>query len=153
MKYVKDAYQRDLTAVSDSTPLVRVIHVMKRHRLNVIPVVDKKGNYIGSISEQDILSEAVPSYVKLMRSTSFMSEINRALRNLEGRIEVPCVEFVNRNYPTLTLNDTLSHAAEVMYREKKVMVPVIEDGQLAGLICRIDVLSFSLNSNLETEKL
>lgn len=145
MKYVKDALQKDLTAVYENTSLKRVITTMKRHRINAIPVVSKTGVYLGCISEQEVLNEAVPSYMKMMRSTSFMSEINKVLSNLVEHLEKPASEFTNKNYPFLQLNDTLSHAAEIMYREKKVLLPVINKGRLAGMICRMDVIYEAIN--------
>ena len=64
MKQVKDFIVKDITSVNENSTVRRAIKTMRLHRLSVVPVVNKLGEFIGCIREEDILEAAVPDYMK-----------------------------------------------------------------------------------------
>lgn len=152
MKSVGEYTFRDISSVYVDTPLSRVIKIMVRNHIGAVPVVNKLGEYIGCISEHDILAAAVPGYMKIMRSTLFMAEMNKTISHLKGLLDHPAKDFMDRNYPTISVNDKVSFAAETMYRLHHKILPVLEGKRLVGLLTRIDILAISLegiDSNLD----
>ena len=82
MTYVKNYTYKDISSVHEKSTLRRVIQIMCLHRINAVPVVNKKGEYLGCISEHDILSFAIPGYMKIMKNTSFMADLNHTMKHL-----------------------------------------------------------------------
>lgn len=145
MKKVRDYIYRDICSVNENSTLRRVINTMKLHRLSAVPVVNKFGEYSGCICEQDILNAAIPAYMKSMYDTAFMAEIDQITKHLRQLLDEKAIQFVNEKYPFISPDESMSYAADVLYRQQCTILPVIEGKQLIGLLTRIEVLSVSLD--------
>lgn len=144
MKQVRDYIYKDICSVNENSTLRRVINTMKLHRLSAVPVVNKLGEYVGCIGEQDILNVAIPTYMKSMYDTSFMAGIDQITKHLQKMLDEKAIQFVNEKYPFISPGESMSYAADVLHRQHCTILPVIEGKQLIGLLTRIEVLSVSL---------
>ena len=72
---------------------------MKLHRTSVVPVVNKLCEYQGCISEAGILNAAVPTYMKTMKDTSFMAQLDQITVRLKNILDKKVSEFIDRDYP------------------------------------------------------
>ncbi len=145
MKKVRDFIYRDITCVCEKSTLSRVINTMKLHRLSVLPVVNKLGDYVGCISEQGILNAAIPDYMKSITNTSFMAGLDQVTIHLKKKLDTSADLFLDKDYPYVSPEDSMSYAADLLYRMNGTILPVVEDGRLIGLITRIEILSVSLD--------
>ncbi|MCG8582803.1 MAG: CBS domain-containing protein [Bacteroidales bacterium] len=145
MKKIRDYIHRDITCVNENSSLRRVINTMKLHRLSALPVVNKLGEYVGCISEQDVLNEAIPAYMKSMYDTSFMAGLDQITIHLKDKLEHKIIDFIDNDYPYVSPDETMSYAADLLYRQKGTILPVVEDKTLIGLLTRIEILSLSLH--------
>ena len=118
---------------------------MKLHRTSVVPVVNQLGEYVGCISEDDILKASVPQYMKSLYNTSFMADIDRISAHLKDILSEKAIDFSDKKYPYVRPNDSMSYAADLLYRSSRNMIPVVEGKTLIGLVTRIEILSASLN--------
>ncbi len=118
---------------------------MKLHRLSVLPVVDKLGDYRGCISEQNILNAAIPEYMKSISNTSFMAGLDHVMHNLQNKLNDSITEFMDEDFPYVSPDDSMSYAADLLYRSNGTIIPVVEGRMLIGLISRIEILSVSLD--------
>jgi CBS domain-containing protein len=87
MKRVKDFLLKDISSVNENSTLRRVIRTMRLQRLSAIPVVNVLGEYMGCITEQDILDAAIPSYMKSIYNTSFMADLDQITSHLQGILD------------------------------------------------------------------
>lgn len=145
MKLVKEFMHRDITSVSENSDLSHVIKIMKRHRMGAVPFVDQKGTYIGCITAQDVLNIAVPEYMKSIYHTSFMANMDQITNHLKEMLNEKAVRFMNKKRATLNPSDTMSYAADLLYRNKRTIIPVIEGKNQVGWITKIDIISMSLD--------
>lgn len=143
---VKDYTYKDITAVNDDSSLFRVLTTMQRNRVSAIPIVTKTGMYVGCICEQDILNASAPNYMRMLRNTSFMVDLNKMMHHLQKILHEPAIQYIDKNYPTINCDESVAYAAELMYRSKKTVLPVLDKHQIYGLITRIDILSITLKS-------
>lgn len=150
MKLVKDNIYKDISCVCEFSSLRQVIRIMKLHRIPAVPVVNQLGEYLGCISEREILSVAVPEYMKSMYNTSFMHNLDQIINHLSGILDEQAINFLEKNYPYVSPDDSMSYAADLLYRSQRTILPVVDGKILAGWISRIEILSVSLdeqNSN------
>ena len=147
MKIVRDYIYKDLSSVDEDSTLRRVIKTMKRHRSSAIPVVNLLGEYVGCISEQSILDAAVPAYMKSMYDTSFMAGLDQITSHLKSLLDKKTAHFVDKKYPCVSPDDSMSYAADLLYRLKGTILPVVEGKTLIGLLTRIEILSVSLDNS------
>lgn len=145
MKRVKDYLFKDLSTINEDSTIRRVINTMRLHRLRAIPVVNHFGDYIGCISEQDILEASIPSYIKSIYNTSFMADIDQIASYLHGILDERVAALVDRKYPWISPNDSMSYAADLLSRTNVPMLPVLHGKMVVGMITRIEILSISLD--------
>lgn len=144
MNKVRDYIYKDISSVNENSDLRRVIITMRRHHVCAVPVVNHLGDYIGCISEQDILNASVPEYMKSIYNTSFMADLDQVTQHLQAILDHKVITVTDKNYPTVAPEDSMSYAADLLYRSTKTVLPVVEGKTLLGLITRIEILSVSL---------
>lgn len=145
MRRVKDFLHKDISSINENTTMRRVIRTMRLHRVSAIAVVNALGEYIGCITEQDILDAAIPNYMKSIYNTSFMADLDQITNHLQGILDEKVAGLVDNKYPWVSPNDSMSYAADLLYRSKGAFLPVVEGKTLVGLITRIEILCVSLN--------
>lgn len=145
MKRVSDFIYKDISSVSENSTICRVIKIMRLHRISAVPVVNQLGEYVGCVSEKDILDAAVPSYMKSIYNTSFMAKLDQVTNHLHDILDQKAINYIDPKYPFVSPNHSMSYAADLLYRSQKTILPVVDNQRLIGLVSRIDVISAALN--------
>lgn len=110
------------TSFSDAYRLIR------EKKIRHLPVVDKKGKLIGIVTQKDLLHASPSSATALS-----VFEINYLLTTLH-------VREVMSSPPITVQEDTpIEEAAKVMVQNEIGCLPVIQDGNLVGLITETDI--------------
>ena len=105
---------------------------------------------IGIISEDDVISETIPSYFGLLHSASFIPDTNQMKRELSEIKDEPIGKFIKRTVITIEENDTILHAADLLLRHKLLNLFVVDkDARLTGIINRSRILLAVLHEVLE----
>lgn len=144
MKQVKDFIYKDLSSVNEDSSLRRVIKTMRLHRISAVPVVNYLGEYVGCISDHDILKAAIPEYMKWIYDTSFMADLDQITLHLQKILDEKAIKFVNKDYPTIAPHNSMSYAADLLFRSQGTILPVVDGKILIGLVSGLDILSVSL---------
>jgi acetoin utilization protein AcuB len=116
---------------------------MEKHRVRNVPVVDKgsgreKPQFIGIISDRDVLRQIPPGGIdKKVRD----EQDKKALRQL-------LVQLVERDPKSVSPDSLISEALTIMLNNHVDGVPVLKDGDLAGMITTTAMLR--IFSRLET---
>lgn len=118
----KDASFRDLAAA------------LRRHRVSAFPVLGDGDKVIGVVSEADMLTkEAVDPGV-------FSGLLHH--RDAEKARGITAGDLMTAPAVTVAPQDTVEHAARMMYTRKVKRLPVVDaNGHLVGIISRADVLA------------
>lgn len=104
------------------------------------PVVDDDGKVIGVVSEADMLAkEALEGGYHGLRGM-IAATVHRTERRKAGGVTAS--DLMTSPAVTITAEDTVEHAAALMYDRKLKRLPVVDaSGRLAGIISRSDVLA------------
>jgi CBS domain-containing protein len=145
MRRVKDYILKDISSVNENSTLRRVIRTMRLQRQSALPVVNVLGEYVGCITEQDILDAAIPNYMKSIYNTSFMADLDQITSHLQGILDQKASSLIDEKYPWVSPTDSMSYAADLLYRSKGTVLPVVDGKILIGLISSIEILCVSLD--------
>ncbi|MFP4589783.1 MAG: HPP family protein, partial [Candidatus Acetothermia bacterium] len=138
---VKDIMTRDLTTVYETASIEELIDLLNKSELSGVPVVNDKGEVVGFISERDVIEAALPDYFEMLRTAFYIPDINQLSRELEEIEKQPVKEHMTTEVVSVTEDEEDLHVADLIIRNGLNQVPVIdEDGMLAGLVRRIDLL-------------
>ncbi|SFE16386.1 CBS domain-containing protein [Peptostreptococcus sp. D1] len=116
----------EVVHVLDTDEIREVLRKLKSHKFSSIPILNKDGNYLGTVKEGDLLwfLESAQSFSDTVLTTNIM-EIPRRLTNetvkVDTNVEDLFTALISQNF-----------------------VPVIDDSNIfIGIIKRRDVLSYA----------
>lgn len=109
---VRDVMTTDVAVVLPGTPLKDVAKLLLDRGISGVPVVDTAGGVLGVVSETELLAP-------------------------EGHV---AGEAMTAPAVTIAPNRPLAVAAETMLSKRVNRLPVVEDGQLVGIVARADLV-------------
>jgi CBS domain-containing protein len=140
MKTVKDVMSTLPVWVSETASFQDIAARLRECRVSAFPVLDGHGKVIGIVSEADLLvKEAVlaePGGIAGLLA----GLVHHASRAKAGG--VTAADLMTSPAVTIGPDDTVEHAAKLMYDRKVKRLPVVDqDGRLVGIISRTDILA------------
>lgn len=147
---VGDAYNPSTVKISPDTSLSDAAKLFSETRASDIMVVDGDGSLVGVASEGDLIRAVIPdqheiveSDLPLLAGFEMMEEKGREIRGLT-------VEDIMIPEPvTVTEEDALIKAAQIMIAKTIRRLPVVKDGKLIGNLSRADICKAVLDEGLD----
>ena len=109
-------------------PITEALQLMKERKVRRLPVVDKRGNVTGIVSEKDLLNASPSSATSLS-----IYELNYLI----SRITVS--DVMTKKVITVGEFAPIEEAACIMADNKIGGLPVVRDGRLIGIITETDI--------------
>lgn len=125
---VRDWMTQDPVTITDETSMMKAIHIMKERRFRRLPVIHQ-GKLVGMVTDRD-LKEASPSKA----TTLDVHELYYLLAELQIK------EIMTKNPLSVSPDDTVEHAAQLMLEHTISGLPVVDaEGELLGILTQTDV--------------
>ena len=118
---IKEFMAKELITFQLDTPIETAMESFLTNKISGAPVLDKKGNLVGVLSEKDCMRT-------LFEATYY--------NNLGGFVN----EYMSTDLKTINIHDTLSNVADQFIKSRFRRFPVVEGEKLVGQISRRDVL-------------
>lgn len=125
---VKNRMTTEVVTLSPDQTLLKAMTLMKQKGVRRLPVVEK-GKVIGIVTEYDIRKAGASD-----SSTLSIFELHYLLD------QIKVGNFMSKKVITVSADEPIEEAAKKIYDHKIGALPVEEQGQLAGLITRNDIL-------------
>jgi CBS domain-containing protein len=133
---VKDVMTTRVIWVKKDATFREMATALREHRVSGFPVVDDDGKVIGVVSEADMLAKEA-----LDDEPGVISGILHHRDQVKAR-GVTAGDLMTNAVVAVRPEDTVEHAAKLMYDRRVKRLPVTdENGRLVGIISRADVLS------------
>lgn len=118
---VRDYMVKDVLTVTPDTEITRVVDILIENDISGLVVLDENGVTTGIVTERDCIATVMHS--------GYFDELGG-----------PVSEFMSSPVETAAPEDSLVDVAERFVSSAFRRFPVLEDGRLAGIIARRDVL-------------
>lgn len=138
-----DIMTRDVAVVHPETPLLEAVKLMARRHISGMPVVDAAGKVVGMLSEGDLVRWHEGYSQKQVRWLEMLAEGHELAPSfLEGiRAEQHKVKSVmTPGAVTMAENTSAREIASLMCARNIKRVPILQDGTLAGIVARSDLV-------------
>ncbi len=137
---VKDVMTTRVIWVHQDASFREMAAALREHRVSAFPVLDKAGKVIGVVSEADMLTkEALDSEPEGM--PGMITGILRRKEHEKAR-GITAGDLMTHPAVTVTPDDTVEHAARLMYTRKVKRLPVVDENRhLVGIVSRADLLA------------
>jgi acetoin utilization protein AcuB len=127
--FVRDRMSSPVVTVTPDTSFQDALKLMRDHRFRRLPVIDKKDELVGIVSERDLLHASPSSATSLS-----VWELTYLLSKIQVR------EIMTKDVSVATPEMPIEDAAHLMVSHKIGGLPVIdENNQVIGMITETDV--------------
>ena len=136
---VKDVMSTHPISVSRTSSFKEIAARLREFRVSAFPVLDADGTVIGVVSEADLLPKEALADRHGVRGTISGHLRRTGQAKAEG---VTAADLMTSPAVTITPDDTVEHAARLMYSRKVKRLPVVDEGgRLVGIVSRTDILA------------
>ena len=130
---VRERMSRNPVTITSDMPITDALRVMRQNQVRKLPVLDQDGRMVGIVSEKDLLY-ASPSPA----SSLSIYEMHYMLSRLS------VTELMTTDVITISPDVPLEEAARIMTDNKIGGLPVMENGELVGIITETDIFKVFL---------
>lgn len=120
VEHILQSKGRAVHTVEAGAPLSEAVRVLNSHKIGAVVVVDAKGRVAGILSERDVVRHLGDDPVKVLAS--------------------PVRTAMTEKVITTRSDASVSELMEVMTRHRIRHIPVIENGDLVGIVSIGDVV-------------
>jgi acetoin utilization protein AcuB len=114
--------------ITAGTTITEALRIMRQSRVRRLPVLDDEGRMVGIVSEKDLL------YASPSPATSLSIY---EMHDMLTRLKVS--ELMTKDVITVSPDDLLEDAARIMVDRVIGGLPVLQDGNLVGIITQTDI--------------
>ena len=126
----------ELAYISDYHTLRQALEIMEYHKYSSVPILNREGKYVGSITEGDVLWS-----LKKLNILSIKDAEDISIMKIERRLDYQCVTAESN------MEDLIGKAMEQNF------VPVVDDQEhFIGIITRRDIIGYYSDKMKECDK-
>ncbi len=138
---VQDIMSQVAETVNDSATIKEVVNIFHEKNTSYITVVDAHNKIVGEISILDIIGKGIPDYALQLDNISFLSTMGAFEDLLKNEDKISVKEIMRLVTDTLSPELTFLEAAYLIVKSKKRHIPVVQDGEVKGLVSFMDILN------------
>ena len=143
--HVKDVMSKDVSTVRPDTNIQDIARLMTEQHIRSLPVVDQDQRVVGIITESDLFlkEKGMPfSAVKLPALFEKWVDAAHLAEIYEDASHHTAADVMTAEVISVAPDETIGHAALLLFKHDFKTLPVVEDGRLVGLISRVDFIRF-----------
>jgi CBS domain-containing protein len=136
---ITDTLVRPAPLARVDEPIGAVVSRMLEAGLPALPVVDERGRLRGIFGEREFIEALFPGYLREMHGAAFIR------RSLESALEKRAVcrdeavgDHMNTEHIDVPADYSDAQIAEIFLHHRVLLVPVVDGGQVQGVITRAD---------------
>ncbi len=144
MKKAKDIMSTSVTTVTPPTTVIDLAKIIQKENINGVPVVDSDGNLIGVVTENDLIFQKknvhIPTMISILDSVIYLESPEKMRKEMKKITGVTVGDIYTENPRTVSLEASIEEIATLMSEENIHTIPVVDDGNLVGVIGKGDII-------------
>jgi CBS domain-containing protein len=140
--------ETDVVSVSPQEDVHTLLKLMREHELPGVPVVDEGNHVVGIVTESDLVmrdEEAdlhLPHHIDLLGGVIFLESMKHYEERLRRGLASTVADMMTPDPITVGPESSAQEAGRIIAERKHNRLPVVgADGQLLGVVTRVDVLA------------
>ena len=140
----KDIMTKEIITVSPDTEITQAAILLLEKRINGVPVVNTAGELVGILCQSDLIAQQksipIPSLFTLLDGYISLKTSKRMDKEVEKIAATKVAEAMTPNPVTINPATDIETVAALMVEKNYHTLPVIEAGELVGILGKEDVL-------------
>jgi CBS domain-containing protein len=141
---VRDVMTREVVAAHPDTTVNLVARLMADKAISGIPIVED-GRVVGIVTELDLIVRNTrlepPAFFALLDARIPLETPGHYRERLRHMLGTLARDVMTEKVVTVGPDEDLEALAELMVKRRVNPVPVVEDGRLAGIVARSDIIA------------
>jgi len=140
---VKEIMTTEVVVIQPETPLKDVIDRLVRSEVSSLPVVEDTGRIVGLVTEADVISKQAYGGRRRRRALALLGDVlsGRDHRWVTKAGGLVAADVMSKNLIVCSPQDDVRTVARRMLEHGVKRVPVLEAGDLVGIVSRHDILA------------
>ncbi len=152
MLKAKDIMTTEIITVHPETEVVQAAKLLLKHHINGLPVVDEDGRLTGIICQDDLIAQQkkipLPSFFILLDSFIPLKSQKSIEKEVQKMAAITVNEAMTNDPIMVDLETSLEDIATLMVKNDIHTLPVLDQGNLVGVIGKADILRTLISAKL-----
>jgi CBS domain-containing protein len=139
-----DIMTREVVTVPPEMPVSEVAQILARERFGAVPVVDTGGTVLGIVTEEEMVARAaafhLPRHIVFLGSVIYLEHPQRFEEEAARILALTAEQIMDHALPAVAPTTPVPEVAARLLNDDLRRVLVMENGRLAGLITRADIV-------------
>ena len=137
---IKDIMTPHPARIQNDATLQRAAELVAMSRVTDLMVFDDQNNFVGVLSEGDILQAALPDISQILdEGGSVETAFDIFLTKGKNLANLPITPLIIQEPLIVAENDNVAKVAVLLIDKNIRLLPVVKDGQLVGTVSRADI--------------
>jgi len=146
----KEIMTVDVISVKPTDTVEDVIKILLDKKISGVPVVDGNNEVVGIVSEGDLIIRQqklhVPSYIQILGGVIYLDDPDEFKEELRKTVAIKVEDIMTKDPLTVEEDTPVEEIATIMFDAGVNRLPVVNDGKLAGIVSRADIIRSMANS-------
>lgn len=144
MLKAKDIMTRDVVTVPPDMEITQATEILLKKGINGVPVIDSRNALVGILCQSDLISQQknipVPSLFTLLDGFIPLTSTKKIEKSIQKIAAITVGDAMTRDPVSVAPETGIEKIAELMVDENYHSLPVVDHGQLVGIIGKEDIL-------------
>ena len=140
----KDIMTREVITISPDTEIAQAAKLLLTNRINGVPVIDDTGKLVGILCQSDLIIQQknipIPSLFTLLDGFISLTSSKKLDKEVEKIAATKVADAMTANPITVNSDTGIEDVATLMVEKSYHTLPVVEAGNLVGIVGKEDVL-------------
>lgn len=144
MKTAREIMTSEVITVPVDMAVVELAQVLLEHDIGGAPVVDLSGKVVAVVTENDLIDQNkklhIPTIMPFLDAVIFLESAKSMEDEIQKMAGAKVGDICSDELVVVAVDDSLETVATVMSEQKCHTLPVMDDGQLVGVIGKADIV-------------
>lgn len=144
MLTAKEIMNKEVVTVSTQMPVNELANLLAAKRINGAVVTDEDGKVLGVVTETDLIDQKknlhIPTVAAILDAVIMLENPFKLDKEFKKMTGTSVGDIATMDPVTVSGNTPVSEVATIMAEKKVHTLPVVENGKLAGVIGKIDII-------------
>jgi CBS domain-containing protein len=144
MLNVKDIMTKDVITVAPEMEIVHAARLLLEKSINGVPVVDGTGKLVGILCQSDLVAQQkkfpIPSLFTILDGVISFTSMKHLEKEVQKITAATVVDAMTPDPVTVGPETSIEEVGSIMVDRKFYTLPVVDAGELVGIVGKEDVL-------------
>ena len=140
----KDIMTREVITISPDTEIAQAAKLLLTNRINGVPVINDAGKLVGILCQSDLIIQQknipIPSLFTLLDGFISLTSSKKLDKEVEKIAATKVADAMTANPITVNSDTGIADVATLMVEKSYHTLPVVDAGNLVGILGKEDVL-------------